>query len=338
MPDRIRAAVLTGYAELARSVGLDPDRQLAAVGIPRVALTDPDLRISALAVWNLLEQSSQAAEDFGLRLSTMRTPSIMGPVALVIREQPTVRDAVLATGRYLWLHSEVNKVSAEDIGDDVIIRSDLTHVPPGPGGQSHDLALGQLVQVLRLFLGTAWRPMRVAFVHGPPKSLDTYWRVFGPDLDFNQAFDGMVCSRADFDRPNPDADPEMARQIEHYLDWLTGSTGASLPERVRDLVSGLLSTGYCNIHYVAARLGVDTSTLRFQLAGHRTSFEEIVQEVRTDLAAQHIDQGDRPLAEVAELLGFSSHSALSRWHRSFFAASARDRRGAQVSPPASTVH
>jgi AraC-like DNA-binding protein len=338
MADRIRAAVLTGYAELARSVGLDPYRSLDAVEIPHAALSDPDLRIPAVAVWNLLEQSSRALDDFGLRLSTMRTPSIMGPVALVVREQATVRDAFLALGRYLWLHSEVNKVTAEDVGDDVIIRSDLTRPPPGPGGQSHDLALGQLVQVARLFLGTEWRPSRVAFVHPPPKSLDTYRRVFGPDLDFNQAFDGMVCSRADFDRPNPSADPEMARQIEHYLDWLTGSTGATLLERVRDLVGGLLSTGHCNIHFAAAQLGLDARTLRRRLARLQTRFIDIVQDVRIDLATQYIDHSDRPLAEVAELLGFSSLGAFLRWHRRYFPAPAGDRRDATPTPATFTVH
>ena len=90
--DTIRAAFLTGYAELARSVGLDPLRMLDAAGIPRAALTDPDLRFPTTAARDLLEASARGAEDFGLRLIDQRTPSIMGPVALIARVVAAAHD------------------------------------------------------------------------------------------------------------------------------------------------------------------------------------------------------------------------------------------------------
>ena len=87
----IRASTLMGFADTARSVGLDPLRMLDAVGIPREALLDPDARISTAAVRDLLELGGRTADDFALRMADRRTPSTMGPVALIAREQPTLR-------------------------------------------------------------------------------------------------------------------------------------------------------------------------------------------------------------------------------------------------------
>jgi len=50
-------ASLVDYPEIARSVGLDPDKMLERVRLPRSCLRNPDLRISADAVAELLEAS-----------------------------------------------------------------------------------------------------------------------------------------------------------------------------------------------------------------------------------------------------------------------------------------
>ena len=74
MGPTIRSASLVDYVEVARSVGLDPYKMLEGVGLPRSCLRNPDLRISAGAVAELLEASAAAArvEDFALRLARRR--------------------------------------------------------------------------------------------------------------------------------------------------------------------------------------------------------------------------------------------------------------------------
>jgi hypothetical protein len=57
----IRSASLAYYPEIARSVGLDPSKMLERVGLPRSCLRNPDLRISAEAVAELLEASASTA-------------------------------------------------------------------------------------------------------------------------------------------------------------------------------------------------------------------------------------------------------------------------------------
>jgi AraC-like DNA-binding protein len=77
---------------------------------------------------------------------------------------------------------------------------------------------------------------------------------------------------------------------------------------------------------VAARLGVDRRTVHRHLAREGKTFSAIMDSVRAELVTRYIDNRDRPLASVAELLGFSALSAFSRWFRSQFGCSVSEWR------------
>jgi AraC-like DNA-binding protein len=296
-------------------------RMLDAVGLPREALTDPDLRISGLAVSELFENSSRAAEDFGLLMYDVRPASGLGPVALLARDQPTVRAALDAVSRRLSLHSEVTTLAVEDTEGVTVARVAQPHFAPHLHRQAADLSMGQLMRLLRLMLGSDWRPLNVWFIHGPPKVLDNYRRIFGPNLAFNQPFNGVFCDPAELAQANPSADPEMARQIERYIAGLADRAERGIAERVRELVVEQLPTGKCTARRVAQLLGMDLRMLQRQLAAAGTSFGDIVQAVRMHLVPQYLEAGGPPLAEVAERLGFSALSAFSRWHRARYGRS-----------------
>jgi hypothetical protein len=97
---------LVEYVEVARPVGLDPYKMLERVRLLRSCLRNLDLGISAEAVAELLEASASAArvEDFALRLTQRRGLSNLGPLALIVREQPTVRKAIEVLIQYIGLH------------------------------------------------------------------------------------------------------------------------------------------------------------------------------------------------------------------------------------------
>ena len=51
-----------------------------------------------------------------------------------------------------------------------------------------------------------------------------------------------------------------------------------------------------------------------------------IQGVRVELVTRYVENRDRSLASVAELLGFSALSAFSRWFRSQFGCSVSEWR------------
>ena len=95
-------------------------------------------------------------------------------------------------------------------------------------------------------------------------------------------------------------------------------TRSSSADSARQLIAALLPGGRCTADQVAAHLGMDRRTLHRHLLSEGESFSSLMASVRSEFAVRQIRDSDRPLAELAELLGFSSPSALAFWFRKRF--------------------
>ncbi|MHB9841838.1 AraC family transcriptional regulator [Paraburkholderia terrae] len=329
MSYQLRSASLTNYVEVARSVGLEPYQQLRAAGINRSALLDPDIMIPAEAVGRLLEASAQAAtiEDFGLRLAETRQLSNLGPLGFVVQGQPTLRKALESTTHYLRLHNEALHMRIEETEGIAIIRQDIMGLPAGSVRQAVELVLGVLYRLLSMILGPTWKPRSICFTHDAPASLATHARVFAAPLEFKRDFDGIVCVASDLDAAIPTFDPVMAHLVRRYLDSMLVQSNATMADKVHKLVLALLPSGECSVDRVAQHLGIDRRTVHRHLAHGGASYSSIVDAVRVELVMRYVDSRDRPLSEVATLLGFSSLSAFSRWFGGRFGCSVSTWRG-----------
>ena len=328
----IRSASLTNYVELARASGLDAYQLLAEVDLPRDCLHEPDLKVPADAVRRLLELSAQRSgiETFGLRLAESRRPSNLGALALAWREEPTLRGALDALARFGRLHNEAMFLKIEEAGPVVVLREELIVGRGAPVRQSTELVIGVLFRLLRVFLGPTWAPRRVCFAHAAPRDRSVHQRVFGARVvEFGHDFNGIVCSRADLDAPNPGADPVMARYARQLLEDGLKRGGAGIADEVRQLVFVLLPSGHCSIELVAQHLGVDRRTVHRQLAREHETYSGIIDAARSELAARYLEDDARPLSSVAALLGFTSPGSFSRWHLRAFGASPSARRASR---------
>ena len=328
MTGLIRSASLTNFADVAQSVGLVPAQLLSEFGLPLRCLRDPDLKVPIHAVRQLLETSAErsGAEAFGLLMAEKRQLSNLGPVGLIVREQPTLRLAIEALARYSRFLNEALFLMIEDGGDVVVLREELIVGHAGPVRQSTELAIGVVLRMLRGLLGTNWKPLRVCFAHDAPADRTVHERVLGRSVEFGHDFNGIVCARSDVESPNPNADPQMARYARQLIDTSIGSETVSMTGQVRELVVTLLSTGKCTLDLVAQHLGVDRRTVHRHLASEDQRFAEIVDAVRLEIAARYMKDPKRTLAEVSSLLGFSAPSGFSRWYRRQFNDTASRRR------------
>lgn len=324
----IRSATLTGYVELAESVGLDPYRLMREAGLSRSCLRDPDTKIPVIAVRRLLEASAQAAgvDDFGLRLARTRRLSNLGPIGLAVHHEPTARKALETLTRYMRLHNESLFTRIEEANGLVVIREELAEEGQQSVRQSMELAVGVVFRILRELLGPSWEPREVCFTHPAPASLASHLEVFGRFVAFGCEFNGFICAAKDLDARIPSSDPVLARYARQYLDAMFARPNMTTKDKVRQLVSALLPSGHCSIERVAEHIGVDRRTVHRHLALTGDTFTSVVDAVRGELAARYIESRDRPLAEVADLLGFSAQSTFARWFREKFSCSASDWR------------
>lgn len=321
MTDFIRSACLTSYPELARSLGLDPLRLLKEAGIDRRCLDDPDVKVPAGGLRRLLENSARAAnvEDFGLRLAETRSLSILGPIGLLVREEPTVRDALLSLMRYIPLHNESLGLRLEESGGLALAIVEIRVPRPVPLRQGTELSVGVLYRVLQSLIGLHWRPS-VAFIHEAPRRGDMHRRLFGGRVEFGRDFNGIVCESRDLDRRIPAADPALARYARQHLDALLARPNTRLSDKTRELISLQLATGRCTADLVAGQLNMNRRLLHRRLAEEGLTFSDILEGVRAGIVTRTLSNTDRPLSALADMVGFSSLSAFSRWFRDRFGA------------------
>lgn len=337
MPKLVRSASLTNYVEVAQSVGLDPDRMLARFGLFRHSLSDPDLKIPEDAVRRLLEASATAAgiEDFGLRMAERRSLSNLGALALLIRDQPTVRKALEAWIQYRRVHTDSIALRIEESHGHAIISLSRSVETPAPKRQTVELTIGVLCRMLRFYLGEQWKP-HVCFTHKAPRRRQTHRRVFGPHVEFSGDFNGIISNASDLDAPIPAADPDLARYAQRFVDSMARQD-ESFSGKVRELVATMLPAGRCRMERVAEHLGIDRKTIHRRLEAEDTSFSAIVDTVRTDMVNHHLEDRRRPLSEFAQMLGFSDISAFSRWFRRRFGRSVSQWRANQARSRARTA-
>jgi AraC-like DNA-binding protein len=330
MAPTVRASALASYAEVARSLSLNPVAMMRRVGLDPLALTVPDMRLKAEGFGRLLQLSAAetGCETFGLRMAQLRTMSDFGALSLLISHQATVRDVLATLVRYSDVINEALSLSVDEFGRTAIIREELVGVRGGMARQGDELAVGVIARMLRALIGERWHPLAVHLVHAPPADLTEHLRMLGNVIRFDSDFNGIVCDSTDLDRTNPGADAVLVRHAESLVEQVSPVGMRDIETLVRKALQDLLPGGRATLAQVATRLGLGERSLQRRLTDRGVGFRALLDEVRDELAQRHLADGSSPLIEVERRLGYSQPAAFTRWHRARFGEtpSARRRR------------
>jgi AraC-like DNA-binding protein len=324
----VRYAALTGYAELARACGLDPARLMTRVGLDLAGLATPDTWVPAAPVARLLELSASESgrEDFGVRLSGYRRVSALGPLSVVLREEPVLRSALDLLIRYTHAYNGILELRLIEADDLATVQVWVEFGTPVPIRQTLDTTTATLLGIIRSLVRADWQPLSVCFAHGPPDDLTRFHQVFGPGLRFDHGFTGVVFRARDLDAPTLTADPAMREYTRLLLDTISAPRPTTAADQVRSLVELLLPMGRCAMAHVSRALGVQSRTLHRHLADEGQSFSAIVHATRAGWAERYLANEAYSLTEISHLLGFAAPSAFSSWFRQQFGTTATEWR------------
>src|SRR3954454_16200341 len=259
----VRSAALTGYDQLARELGLNPEQMTESLGLPVAALRSPDLNIPVLRVARLLELSaaSASAEDFGLRLAETRQLSNLGLLPVVAGEASNLRLGIVALARYARLHSEALSLRLERMDGAWLVCPFLANFEPSPMRQFLELAMGVLHRTLRELFGADWDPELVCFPHPSPRDLTRHRLVFGPATQFDALLAVFVGPESGMERLRPSQDSLLARDARAHLEEALRRNQPGAAARVRETIAWLLPTGLCSAEAVAGWLGLPRRTM-----------------------------------------------------------------------------
>jgi len=143
--------------------------------------------------------------------------------------------------------------------------------------------------------------------------------VFGIPVTYNAPRYAFHFQRRYLDFPIVQGEAAVARMLETFPAEILkfDPRDERTSTRVRNLIGTDFNRDPPGLQEVAERLLMTTPTLHRRLREEETSFQQIKDEVRRDLALDHLLSSKQTSAQIAELLGFSDastfHRAFKKW-------------------------
>lgn len=311
---RARYAALAGFTATCREVGVDPYATMQAHRLDPAKLDDVDAWAPALDVVRTLESAATTAGcgSVGVRMARRRTLAAVGPLSLVLSEEPTFRQALELLGRFWPSYNEALRLRLIDEGTftTVAVSFDLTSREPHT--QAIELSLG-VIHALARSRNAPINPLDVTLRHDEPADgVEQQRALFNTHLRYGADVDGLTFATKSLDLVTTSADPLRREYVQRFLSDFTADE-QDAGERVRRLIADLLPTGRCSVTRVAQACGVTVRTLHRHLEREGTGYAQLLHEVREEACARMLANHERPLGEVGEALGFTTPSSFSRW-------------------------
>ena len=309
----VRARALYGFHAVVERNGGDATKLLLDSGIDPSRLKDPDYPVPGAAVAHLFETAAKAldAPDFGLQMAEYHDASILGTVAMVVLNSPTLGAALAEIGSNIQFHNPGAKVRVTADPQHGVARYE--HDPGAADGvprrQAIEMIYAIVFGMLRTLTGSGGADWRVRFRHRRGATLPKYRRHFSCPIEFECERDCIEFPLHLLAHEIDHADPNLRALSTRYLAQLQRRYPSDLRGQVAELVRRQLPNGGGHIARIGETLGLHPKTLQRRLKAEGTTFERITDEVRRALAQEYLVFSFLPLSEVAALVGYSGQTA-----------------------------
>jgi AraC-like DNA-binding protein len=321
-PGTVSVFVLRALCAALAAAGVDAVAFLVAQGLSPGVLEETDVRVPAPAAVRAFEAAAARTGDpwFAIHAAERIPLGAVGFLDYHVRSSATLGEALRRTIRYFVLINDRMEAALEVEGDEA--RLVQRHRGPATDVEPRQLAEFHFAMILsrgRRLVGGEWPLRAVGFAHAAPAAAREHERFFRAPVRFGLPADEIVFARALLDTPLPTADPALSAVLERYAEALVAKLPVvgSFLDDARRAVAELLRGGDPGLEATAARLGKSRRTLQRHLQEHGTSYQDLVDGVRRDLALRWLPDTRMAITEVAYLLGFSEpapfHRAFKRW-------------------------
>lgn len=251
--------------------------------------------------------------DFGLSVAAQVRPATFHAVGYAMSCSATLARALHRFAFYCRLISDSAMATITEAGDTTVLefRFDTGGTPLIY--QTIDTVLAGTLGYVRWIIGEQIHPVEVRLQHAPPTNDLAYRAFFQAPIIYGEAQDCIVFRRADLERPILAADEELASMLDGVANrYLEERMSDRIAVRVRDLLIATLPHGQIAKADVAARMNLTERTLLRRLKVEGTTFADVLNSVRQELAFQYLQRPGMTISEIAYLLGFSDENTFSR--------------------------
>ncbi len=312
--------MLCGLLLLGSQLGVDSDRWLAGLRLQRTQLDDPRTRISYRQAIKVIRRAlpSLPIDGVGLHMGSSQNGGNFGLLGLAMKTARTFGDAVRIGVDYqrnlgplmtLTLHEQDDTLAlvatAPEEADDVLpfLCEEL---------------FASILMLGRELAGDAFSPLCVELAYPPPRYADQYRALFRCEVRFNQPRHAVVVDSRWMQLPFASYNPVTSQQaLALCHGQLAGQSRRGETTAAVERVLRPRLRENPQMSDVALAMHLSERTLRRQLADEDTSFSEVHDRMRTELALELLQNPELAIAAIGGQLGYNDarefRRAFKRW-------------------------
>jgi AraC-like DNA-binding protein len=325
MAKRTTAAVwVKGIAEMLAEEGLDVASLFAAAGIDRAALEGPSARLQTEKISHLWELAVQRSRNPAIALARhqIARPASFDVVGYTMMSCEDLRGAFERLMRYLLILSDALTMTMTE--DEKGFRIDFVLFGgdrPIPR-QRIEFIFVTVISFCRWICRTNVSPLAIELAYPRPADVTPYKAAFGCPTTFDAERNSLSFAHADMKLSLPTFNPQLAELHERFAgEFLRHFDHAQTSFRVRESIVRRLPDGEPRRDDVAGELCMSERTLQRRLEEEKTSFVQLLDDTRRELADQYLGRLHLSLGQAAYLLGFADQSSFFRACRRWFKVS-----------------
>jgi AraC-like DNA-binding protein len=318
----LRSTTLASWAgaiaESLRHQGLDPDAVFSEARLDIKQTLDPDARFLVSDMTRLWQACVKATNNpaFGLTVPAFRSSTTFHAMGMAVDACGTLKESLKRLLKLSRLVSNVADMRLEELdnGDWSLI----WYIEPDIRAMVADEALDAFLCsfVSRL---NAEDLAEVYFVRQQPVDLAPYRKAFYErPMYFGANDDRVVIRKEAMDKVRQTYNPALASAGESVaLDYLQKLERDNVVLHVENEIRHRLQAGEPKQQDIADALHLSVRQLQRKLATNGTSFAQLLQEIRHQLAKEYLADSTRSIVDISLSLGFSDQSnfsaAFRRW-------------------------
>jgi AraC-like DNA-binding protein len=316
--------------------GINANAALLGAGLSRGQLSRDDNRISVPSLCRFLELAAAEANDslLGLHVAAEMDARAIGILFYLASSSPTVEKALENLARYSKTANEALIAEISRRKHDVIVAIRHAQEFNELHGQFFEFVALWFVRTLHKETNRDFAPLRMTFTHARNSDLREVHHLLRCPVEFAQTVNSCVLHRHVMDLPIVSGDSHLLRILTTHADDLLAKrhSAAALQSMVADQLFDLLPRGEARSAAVARRLGMSTRSFTRSLAEEGTTFGEILDRVRQQLASRYLADDRMSIQQIAWLLGYSEGAAFTHAYKRWTGTTPGRTRKIQPSP------
>lgn len=313
------------YLDMAQSRGVNCSDALMLAEIDSSVMADSNKRVPGVALQKLLAEIIPLAKDpcFGLHTSAFIKPASYGVLGYIAMNCGTVGEALAKIPVYEKIVGDMGYTTTKSQADAIWVRWHCNFDHPLVRRHVIENVLSSWTRYTRWVTGEFEKaPERVHIEHDAPDDpalIQEYESVFGCPVLFNQSESALLVHQNYLDHPIRQADLQLLKTLEDHATDILHEIDKDQPlkYRVSNLLRLMLKKELPRKEMIADKLGMNIRTLQRKLRDEGSGYQELLDELRLELAQNYLKNSRLSIDEISALLGFaeprSFHRSFKRW-------------------------